>query len=40
MQAVVTADRINLSPGALVRLPGNWQDYQRLVDRRGQHSLP
>lgn len=27
MFAVVTPDTIHLPPGAVVRLPGSWQDY-------------
>jgi Uma2 family endonuclease len=40
MQAVVTTEQIELSPGALVRLPGDWTDYQLLLEKRGDHSLP
>lgn len=40
MRAVVSPQQIDLSPGALVRLPGDWSDYQRLVARRGDRPLP
>ncbi len=40
MFAVVTPERIQLSPGAVVRLPGSWQDYQGLVQQLGDRQLP
>lgn len=30
MFTIVTPERIQLSPGAVLRFPGNWQDYQKL----------
>ncbi|MFN6528832.1 hypothetical protein [Nostoc sp. ChiSLP03a] len=35
MFAVVTPDTIHLPPGAVVRLPGSWQDYQALNEQLG-----
>ncbi|WP_193196796.1 Uma2 family endonuclease [Nostoc sp. MG11] len=40
MFAVVTPDTIHLPPGAVVRLPGSWQDYQALNEQLGDRSSP
>lgn len=40
MFAVVTPEKIQLSPGAVVRLPGSWQDYRVLVQQLGDRQLP
>ncbi|MBW4688045.1 MAG: Uma2 family endonuclease [Komarekiella atlantica HA4396-MV6] len=40
MFAVVTPDTIHLPPGAIVRLPGSWQDYQALNEQLGDRSSP
>jgi Uma2 family endonuclease len=40
MQAIVSPTEIDLSPGTLVRMPGSWQDYEALVARLGDRSLP
>lgn len=32
MFAVVTPEKIHLPPGAILRLPGSWEDYQKLVE--------
>lgn len=40
MFALVTPEKIHVSPGTIVRLPGTWQDYQKLVDRLGDRSIP
>ncbi|MBD2506830.1 Uma2 family endonuclease [Nostoc muscorum FACHB-395] len=40
MFAVVTPDTIHLPPGAVVRLPGSWQDYQALNKQLGDRSSP
>lgn len=40
MFALVTPEKIHLPAGAIVRLPGNWQDYQKLVDQLGDRSIP
>jgi len=40
MFAVVTPEKIQLPPGTVVRLPGNWQDYQALVEQLGDRSIP
>ncbi|MUL35500.1 Uma2 family endonuclease [Gloeocapsopsis dulcis] len=40
MFTVVTAERIQLSPGAVLRVPGNWQDYQKLCQQLGDRTSP
>jgi Uma2 family endonuclease len=40
MFAVISPEQIHLPPGAVVRLEGTWQDYQALVDRLGDRTLP
>ena len=40
MFTVVTPEKIQLSPGAVLRLPGSWQDYQRLVQQLGDRQIP
>ena len=40
MFAVVTPDQLQLPPGAVVRLPGSWADYQQLHRQRGDSSTP
>lgn len=40
MLAVVSPETIDLSPGALVRFPGTWADYQDLLARLGDRALP
>ena len=40
MFALVSPDKIQLPPGAVVRLPATWQEYQTLCQQRGDGSLP
>lgn len=40
MFTVVTPEKIYLPPGAVVRLPGSWQDYQALSQQLGDRSIP
>lgn len=40
MFALVSPEKIQLPGGAVVRLPANWQDYQRLCQQRGDGSIP
>jgi Uma2 family endonuclease len=40
MFAVVTPEKIHLPPGAVLRLPGSWQDYQTLNQQLGDRSSP
>ncbi|UIE38060.1 Uma2 family endonuclease [Leptodesmis sichuanensis] len=40
MYALVSPEKIQLPPGAVVRLPATWQEYQRLCDQRGDSSIP
>lgn len=40
MFTAVTPEKIQLPPGAVIRLPGNWQDYQQLSQQLGDRSSP
>jgi Uma2 family endonuclease len=40
MFALVSPEKIQLPPGAIVRLPATWQDYQALCQQRGDRSIP
>lgn len=40
MFAVITPEKIQLPPGAVVQLPGSWQDYQKLTQQLGDRSIP
>jgi Uma2 family endonuclease len=40
MQAVVSADRIQIPVGSVLRLPGSWEDYCQIRDGRGDASIP
>ncbi|MBO0349098.1 Uma2 family endonuclease [Phormidium pseudopriestleyi FRX01] len=40
MYAVISPEEIKLPAGSVVRLPGTWQEYQALCDRRGNGSIP
>lgn len=40
MFALVSPERIQLPPGAVVRLPATWQDYQLLSQQRGDNAVP
>jgi Uma2 family endonuclease len=40
MYALVSREQTQLCPGAVVRLPATWEDYQTLCDRRGDSSIP
>lgn len=40
MYALVSPEKIQLPPGAVVRLPATWQDYQTLCQQRGDGSIP
>lgn len=40
MNAVVSIDRIQIPPGSVLRMPGNWEDYCQLRDSRGDGSIP
>lgn len=40
MFAVITPEKIQLSPGAVVRFPGSWQDYQALIEQLGDRKIP
>ncbi|NJL86684.1 MAG: Uma2 family endonuclease [Leptolyngbyaceae cyanobacterium SM1_1_3] len=40
MFALVSPEKIRLPPGAVVYLPGTWQDYRSLAAQRGDASVP
>ncbi|MBW4570416.1 MAG: Uma2 family endonuclease [Tolypothrix carrinoi HA7290-LM1] len=40
MNTVITPEKIELPPGAVLKLLGNWQEYQRMVLQLGDRSLP
>jgi Uma2 family endonuclease len=40
MFALVSPDKIKLPPGAVVRLPATWQEYENLCQQRGDGSIP
>lgn len=40
MFALVSPDKTELPPGAVVRLPASWQEYQHLCSQRGDGSIP
>lgn len=40
MFALVSPERIQLPPGAMLRMPATWQDYQSLCQQRGDGSIP
>ncbi len=40
MFTLVSPDKTQLPPGAVVRLPATWQEYQHLCDQRGDGSIP
>lgn len=40
MYVVISPQNTQLPPGTVVRMPGTWQDYCQLRDRRGDGSIP
>ncbi len=40
MYALVSPEKIQLPPGAVVRLPATWQQYQTLCQQRDDRSIP
>ncbi|MGC8711538.1 MAG: Uma2 family endonuclease [Leptodesmis sp.] len=40
MYALISRDKIHLPAGAVLRMPGTWQDYCALRDSRGDGSVP
>jgi Uma2 family endonuclease len=40
MDTVITPERIELPPGAVLKLLGNWQDYERLQSQLGDRTVP
>jgi Uma2 family endonuclease len=40
MFALVSPEKVQLPPGAVMRLPATWQDYQTLSQQRGDQAIP
>ncbi len=40
MYAIVSAKKIQLIPGSVMRIPATWREYQSLCDSRGDSSVP
>lgn len=40
MNTIITPEKIELPPGTVVRMVGDWQDYQRLVQQLEDRSIP
>lgn len=40
MFAIIAPEKIHLPPGTVIKLPGNWQEYQALVQQLGDRSIP
>lgn len=40
MYALISREKIQLLPGTVVRMLGDWQDYQTLCESRGNSSTP
>lgn len=40
MNTVITQEKIELPPGAVLKLLGNWQEYQRMVLQLGDRAVP
>ncbi|MDJ0616547.1 MAG: Uma2 family endonuclease [Calothrix sp. MO_192.B10] len=40
MQTVITPEKIELSPGTVVKMLGSWQDYQSLSQQLGERCSP
>jgi Uma2 family endonuclease len=40
MFTLISPEKIQLTPGSVVRMPATWQEYEQLCDRRGDGSIP
>ena len=40
MYALISREKIQLTPGTVVRMPGSWEDYCTLCGSRGDSSIP
>jgi Uma2 family endonuclease len=40
MYTLISREKIELTPGTVIRMPGSWQDYRTLCDSRGDSSIP
>jgi Uma2 family endonuclease len=40
MYAVISPEKIEIPPGAVLMMPGSWEDYQTLSEQLGDRSIP
>jgi Uma2 family endonuclease len=40
MFTLISPEKTQLQPGAVIRIPATWQEYQQLCDQRGDGSIP
>ncbi len=40
MYAVISPEKIDIPPGSVLKIPGNWSDYQALCQQLGDRSIP
>lgn len=40
MYTVISPEKIEIPPGSLLKIPGNWSDYQALSHQLGDRSIP
>lgn len=40
MFALISPEKTQIPPGAVVRIPGTWKDYQILCEQRSDRTIP
>ncbi|MGL5075657.1 MAG: Uma2 family endonuclease, partial [Waterburya sp.] len=40
MYAVISPDKIEIPPGSVLMMPGNWSDYEAFSQQLGDRSIP
>ena len=40
MFAVISLEKIDIPPGSVFQIPGNWDDYEALSQQLGDRSIP
>ncbi|WP_367890316.1 hypothetical protein [Sphaerospermopsis torques-reginae] len=40
MFALISPEKTQIPPGAVVRIPGTWEEYQTLCQQRGDRTIP
>ncbi len=40
MYAVISPEKIDIPPGSVLKIPGNWSDYEILAQQLGDRSIP